>query len=62
MFKWVARVDEAIFVSSRSMAPPWGPVLRVLRYPAALTRDWFDGEISVRAMSLAYTTCCRSSP
>ena len=56
MFKWVARVDEAIFVSSRSMAPPWGPVLRVLRYPAALTRDWFDGEISVRAMSLAYTT------
>jgi membrane protein len=38
------------------MAPPWGPVLRFLRYPAAITRDWLAGEISVRAMSLAYTT------
>ena len=38
------------------MAPPWGPLLRLLRYPAALTRDWLAGEISVRAMSLAYTT------
>lgn len=56
MFKWVARVDEAIFVRSRSIRPPWGPLLRVLRYPAALLRDWFEGEITVRAMSLAYTT------
>jgi membrane protein len=38
------------------MAPPWGPVLRLLRYPTALTRDWLDGEINIRAMSLAYTT------
>ena len=38
------------------MGPPWGPVLRFLRYPAALTRDWLAGEINVRAMSLAYTT------
>ncbi len=38
------------------MAPPWGPVLRLLRYPAAITRDWLAGEINVRAMSLAYTT------
>lgn len=38
------------------MAAPWGPVLRVVRYPAALIRDWLRGEISVRAMSLAYTT------
>jgi membrane protein len=30
--------------------------LRWLRYPAALIRDWLGGEISVRAMSLAYTT------
>ncbi|HMD74320.1 MAG TPA: YhjD/YihY/BrkB family envelope integrity protein [Steroidobacteraceae bacterium] len=56
MFNWVARVDEALFASSIKMAPPWGPVLRLLRYPAALVRDWFDGEITVRAMSLAYTT------
>jgi membrane protein len=38
------------------MGPPWGAVLRVVRYPAALIRDWLRGEISVRAMSLAYTT------
>jgi membrane protein len=56
MFNWVARVDETLFASSIKMAPPWGPVLRLLRYPAALMRDWFDGEITVRAMSLAYTT------
>jgi membrane protein len=30
--------------------------LRVVRYPAALIRDWLHGEISTRAMSLAYTT------
>ena len=38
------------------MGPPWGPVLRLVRYPAALIRDWLRGEIGVRAMSLAYTT------
>src|ERR1700677_2554912 len=38
------------------MGPPWGPVLRVLRYPVAVVRDWLQGEIAVRAMSLAYTT------
>jgi membrane protein len=38
------------------MQPPWGPVLRTLRYPVAIGRDWVAGEISVRAMSLAYTT------
>jgi membrane protein len=38
------------------MLPPWGPVLRTLRYPVAIGRDWVAGEISVRAMSLAYTT------
>jgi membrane protein len=30
--------------------------LRVLRYPAAIGRDWLAGDISVQAMSLAYTT------
>ena len=38
------------------MRPPWGPVLRTLRYPVAIGRDWVAGEISVQAMSLAYTT------
>ncbi len=56
MLKWVERVDEAVFETSRGIRPPWGPLLRVLRYPAALIRDWFAGEITVRTMSLAYTT------
>jgi len=38
------------------MGPPWGATLRWLRYPAALIRDWLSGDISTRAMSLAYTT------
>ena len=50
------RLQEGLFQRSRSMQPPWGPVLRTLRYPVAIGRDWVAGEISVRAMSLAYTT------
>ncbi len=38
------------------MPPPWGPLLRTVRYPVALVRDWLAGEINLRAMSLAYTT------
>jgi membrane protein len=56
MFKWFETIEDGLFTGSRSMPPPWGPVLRVARYPAALIRDWLRGEISVRAMSLAYTT------
>src|ERR1700744_4054114 len=56
MFKWFETIEDGLFTSSRSMPQPWGPVLRVLRYPAALIRDWLRGEITVRAMSLAYTT------
>jgi membrane protein len=56
MFKWFERLEDMLFTGSRSMGAPWGPVLRVVRYPAALIRDWLRGEISVRAMSLAYTT------
>jgi membrane protein len=52
----LARLQEGLFQRSRSMQPPWGPVLRTLRYPVAIGRDWVTGEISVRAMSLAYTT------
>ena len=56
MFKWFEDLEDGLFTGSRGMGPPWGPVLRVVRYPAALIRDWLHGEISVRAMSLAYTT------
>ena len=56
MFKWVEQLEDTLFTGSRAMGPPWGPVLRVVRYPAALIRDWLRGEIGVRAMSLAYTT------
>ncbi len=50
------RFQDELFLRSRSMPPPWGPPLRLLRYPAAVARDWIEGEIDVRAMSLAYTT------
>jgi membrane protein len=56
MFKWFEALEDGLFTGSRTMGPPWGPVLRIVRYPAALLRDWLHGEISVRAMSLAYTT------
>ncbi|MDE2304517.1 MAG: YihY family inner membrane protein [Gammaproteobacteria bacterium] len=50
------RLEFALYVRSRGLPPPWGPLLRLLRYPAALVRDWLAGELNVRAMSLAYTT------
>jgi membrane protein len=54
--KWLAGLEEGLFLRSPKMAPPWGPIVRVLRFPVALMRDWLGGEINVRAMSLAYTT------
>ncbi|MGO8856309.1 MAG: YihY/virulence factor BrkB family protein [Steroidobacteraceae bacterium] len=56
MLNWQEHLEDGLFQKSRNMAPPWGPVLRLLRYPAALIRDWLTGEINVRAMGLAYTT------
>ena len=56
MFKWVESLEDGLFTKSRTMGPPWGAILRFVRYPAALLRDWLRGEISSRAMSLAYTT------
>jgi membrane protein len=56
MLNWPERLEDGLFQKSRSMPAPWGPVLRLLRYPVAVTRDWLIGEINVRAMSLAYTT------
>src|ERR1700733_3127690 len=56
MLNWLKRLEDGLFQKSRSMGPPWGPILRWLRYPAALIREWWGGELSIRAMSLAYTT------
>jgi membrane protein len=56
MPNWLDRLEDGLFQKSRSMGPPWGPAVRWMRYPAALVRDWLDGEINIRAMSLAYTT------
>jgi membrane protein len=56
MFKWLDRLEDGLFQKSRSMDRPWGAALRWLRYPAALIRDWLVSDMSIRAMSLAYTT------
>jgi membrane protein len=56
MVNWFENLEDGLFTRSRSMGPPWGATLRVVRYPVALIRDWLRGEISVQAMSLAYTT------
>ena len=56
MRRWLESLEDGLFQKSRSMGPPWGAVLRWLRYPIALIRDWLGGEINIRAMSLAYTT------
>ncbi|MGO9513732.1 MAG: YihY/virulence factor BrkB family protein [Steroidobacteraceae bacterium] len=56
MLTSLERLEDRLFQKSRDMGPPWGPILRALRYPAAIVRDWLAGDINVRAMSLAYTT------
>lgn len=56
MQNWPERLEDELFLKSRTLAAPWGPIVRALRYPAAITRDWLAGEINIRAMSLAYTT------
>jgi len=56
MSSWLDRIEELLFTDSRSMAGPPGFILRLLRYPSALLRDWLSGELNMRAMSLVYTT------
>ncbi len=34
---------------------PWAQILRALRYPYALIRDLWKGDLNLRAMSLVYT-------
>lgn len=50
------RLQDKLFQTSRELRPPWGPMLRALRYPLAILRDWLTGDLNIRAMSLAYTT------
>jgi membrane protein len=56
MIKFLTWLEDGLFIRSRNLGPPWGAPLRIVRYPAALLRDWLRGTISVQAMSLAYTT------
>ena len=53
MRRWLENLEDGLFQKSRGMGPPWGALLRWLRYPIALIRDWLGGEINIRAMSLA---------
>ena len=48
MRRWLESLEDGLFQKSRRMPPPWGAVLRWLRYPTALIRDWLGGEINIR--------------
>jgi membrane protein len=56
---WVRawNVFDRLFFGPRSAGPggAWA-IVRVLRYPYAVIRDLFGGEINLRAMGLVYTT------
>ena len=56
MSSWLHRIERSLFIDSRSMHGPAGVVLRTLRFPSALLRDWLSGEVNMRAMGLVYTT------
>jgi membrane protein len=57
MFKLLDRLEKLLFdPASATMHPMWRRMLRVLRYPYALIRDLWRGELNLRAMSLVYTS------
>jgi len=57
MFNVAERVDRVLFEPvTGPKAHIWGPVQRGLRYPYAVLRDFWRGELTLRAMSLVYTT------
>lgn len=62
MLRWIEALEDGLFQKSRTLSPPWGPILRQIRYPVAIIRDWITGEINVQAMSLAYTTLLSLAP
>src|SRR5712691_2243156 len=51
-----AFLDWCFFGPASVRAGLLGGSLRVLRYPYAVVRDLWRGEINLRAMSLVYTT------
>lgn len=56
MFGLGERLEKFLFDPSASVSEPWRRMLRVLRFPYALIRDLWRGELNLRAMSLVYTT------
>ncbi len=56
MFGLADRLEKVVFDPAGSVPDPWRRVLRVLRFPYALIRDLWRGELNLRAMSLVYTT------
>jgi membrane protein len=57
MFNVAERIDRLLFEPATGpKARSWGPVQRFLRYPYAVIRDFWRGELTLRAMSLVYTT------
>src|SRR5450432_369015 len=56
---WVRawNIFDRLFFGPRSAGPGGAyAIVRVLRYPYAVIRDLFGGEINLRAMGLVYTT------
>lgn len=53
----VTRLESWLFEPPESLiGRPWWTVARILRYPYALVRDIMRGQLTLRAMSLVYTT------
>jgi len=54
-YAWHA-LDRLLFGPASAGAGPLGLALRALRYPYAVARDLWRGQINLRAMSLVFTT------
>ncbi len=53
----IARTEQHLFEPPESLvAKPFWPFMVLLRYPFALLRDMAGGQLTLRAMSLVYTT------
>jgi membrane protein len=56
MFHVQQRIERVLFDPTGLPAEQaWAPALRLLRYPYALIRDLWKGDLNLRAMSLVYT-------
>jgi membrane protein len=53
---WIDRIEERLFEPPENLSKPVAILLGVLRYPYAIARDLAKGELTLRAMSLVYTT------